>query len=398
MLFWAVNSRADLAPLRPKATRLACSFRHPVCVSVTEHTKGSAPLEVLASADRMWDLAVGALDLPAPDADDATGAYDIYLAPNVEGGTRTYPARRDPIARFDRSSAFTLLDASLRGAALDHAVARSIFHAIAFRLSPGTDRTTMESEAVSLADLAVPAAHVHDIYFETRPDLAISDPLPDAPVLAWPFADGASFFYSWLDQTYANQPGSFVRAIWALTPTQSPVSSPSFGTEPDVFDVLRMTFRPTNGGLDFGQFMLDFAIARATDPNENARHEWDIDWPASPRALAPAFPIAPTGSSYVLVRRRGAGPGSKLRVEATWEEHASLRWVAIKLDANGVETARIPISGQTKQTQTQITIDDLDKTAAVLLIAVNLGDDAAPFEPETPVQEPHGWLLRLSAE
>ena len=367
-------------------------------MSIVAGTNGAAPLDVIASADRMWDVAVGALDLPAPDADDATGAYDLYLAPNVERGTQTFAARRDPIARFDRASAFSWLDAGLRGSALDHAVARSIFHAIAFRLSPGTDPTTMESEAVSLADLAVPSAHGHDVFFESRPDRALSDAFPDAPALAWPFADGASFFYSWLDARYANQPGGFVRASWALTPTESPIDSPAFGTEPDVFDVLRMTFRPTNGGLDYGQFLLDFAIARATDPNENARHEWDVDWPTSPRTLAPALPIAPTGSSYVLVRRRGAAPGAKLRVEATWEEHASLRWAAIKVDANGEEIARIPIAGQTKQTSTAITLDDLDKSAAVLLVATNVGDDDAPFEPETPVQEPHGWLLSIRSE
>ena len=392
-------ARADTTTPRPANTKkLACSFRHPICVHRLATVTNADPLAALRALDRAWDVAVDALDLPAPDADDATGAYDVYLAPGIAGGTTTMPSRRDPIAHFDRSSAFSMIDSALRGDALDRAAARAVLRAILFRTSPSTDSQTADSETIALADLVVPVAHDHDVTFAARPDRAVSDSWPDAPKMAVPFADGASFFYSWLDATYGYEPGGLVRACWALTPSLTPAGATAYRNDPTTFDVLRMTFRPTNGDLDFPQFMLDFATARALDPRTPARREWDVDWPASPRRLAPALPIAPTGSSYVLVRRRGAPASARLRMEATWEEHADMVWQAVKLDANGNAIAHMRVPAQHRATNVQMTIENFDGVDSVLFVVVNLGDEYAPFHPTDPVSEPHSYLLTVSSE
>ena len=367
----------------------------------------SDALGVLREAEHAWEVAVDVIDLPAPDVDPTTGAYDIFLEPSIEGGSRTFASSRDAGSRFDRASAFTLLDARLTGAARAHAIARSVFRAISFRVAPATDDATAEAETTALADLVVPNGAQRDVAFEARPDRAIADGYPDAPALTLPFTRGASFFYSWLDDTYANTPGGFTRALWALTPTITATGATQWSGDPDTFDVLRTTFGGTSAAalalrkvqdtnISYGNFLLDFAIARAFDPLLPARRDWEIDWPDHPRSLAPSFPIAPTGSSYVLIRKAGAHPGSRLRVEATWEEHAAFRWSALKLDARGIEIGRVPIPTPDKATSAAITLDDLDAVSAILLVTVNAGDDAIEFDPDAKVWEPHGYAVTVA--
>ena len=381
---------------RPLTERpLACSFRHPICVHSANGTAIHDVLGVVASAERAWDVAVDVFDLPPPDRDPRTNTYDIFLEPHVEGGVRTLASSRDAGSSVDRASAFTLLDARLDGSSRAHAIARGVFRAISFRVAPATSETTAESETTALADLVVPEAAEHNSFFESRPERAVCDAWPDAPQVATPFARDASFFYSWLDDTYANAPGGFTRALWALTPTTTPVGASRWTNDPDTFDVLRMTFKVPPG---YGDFLLDFAIARAFDTNVPARRDWEIDWPVHPRRLAPALPIAPTGSSILLIRHAGAAPGSRLRIEATWEEHAAFHWGAVKLDAHGALLGRVAIPGQDKGTDAQITLDNLDGVGAILLVAVNAGDDLVPLDPDAAVSEPHGYLVTVAQQ
>src|SRR5207245_910645 len=62
--------------------------------------------------------------------------------------------------------------------------------------------------------------------------------------------------------------------------------------------------------------------------------DWTIDWPTTARRLASPTPIAPTGSSYVLVRRAGAWPRAcNSRLSGTWSgsSHARLIGRAVKI-------------------------------------------------------------------
>jgi hypothetical protein len=393
------SANAQLTTPTPLAEpALACSFRHPICVHNANSTNVHVALDVIAEAERAWDVAVDVMNFPEPDRDPKTGAYDIYLEPVVDGGTQTFASDRDVGSGVDRASAFTLLDSRLTGASRAHSISRGIFRAIAYRVSPATTPAIAEAQSVALADLVVPQAAQRNSFFESHPERAVCDSLPDEPQLSFPFVHDASFFYSWLDDAYANEPGGFTRALWALTPTVTPVAATHWTSDPDTFDVLRTTFKVQNTINGFPDFLLDFAIARAFDADGHARRDWEIDWPSTPRRLAPAFPIAPTGSSFILIRRNGAPAGSRLRVEATWEEHAAFHWGAVKLAADGSEIARMTIPAQDKATDAQITIDNLDGVGAVLLVAVNAGDDSVPFDPDALVWEPHGYLITLAQQ
>lgn len=353
---------------------------------------------MIAEAERAWDVAVDVMNFPPPDPDPKTNAYDIYLQPTVEGGAQSSASERDIGSGVDRASAFTLLDARLTGSARAHAISRGVFRAITLRVSPATSNATAEAETIALADLVVPQAAERNSIFESHPERAICDALPDLPTLSSSFVHDASFFYSWLDDAFANQPGGFTRALWALTPTVTPVGATRWTNDPDTFDVLRTTFKVQNTSTSFGDFLLDFAIARQFDAGGHARRDWEIDWPSTPRRLAPALPIAPTGSSTILIRRNGAPAGSRLRVEATWEEHASFHWAAVKLAADGTEIGRLAIPAQDKAVDAQITLDNLDGVGAILLVGTNAGDDSVPFDPDAAVWEPHGYLVTLAQQ
>jgi hypothetical protein len=409
------------AIVRPEENRAsrACSTRHPVCVQ-GRGVSGASLLAVLASADAAWDVLTGALELPAPDADTDTGAYDVYVVPGVLGAL-TAASSRDPLSRIDRASAFTLLDASLAaagGCALDTAVASAVARAALFRASPATDAGSAVAESAYFARLAVPCAMTAPDgveVFQSHAERAVPDTWVMDPHDGARYDRGASLFYWWLDATYGASPGSLVRALWSLSATSTPPGAERWNDEPDGWDVLRTSFKDAlSGGSKVEDLYAEFGTSRALlGSRENGlelpearslgallapRIDWEIDWPAKPRRLASPVPIAATGSSYVLVHHAGARPGARLRVEAAWEQHAAIRWWVVKLDAQGRETGRVVVGAQPRATEAQMTVIDLDATADVLLAATNVGDPYAPMDPDDETFEPHAWLLTLAEE
>ncbi len=252
--------------------------------------------------------------------------------------------------------------------------------------------------------------------FQARPERAFVDPGVEGDASGDArFSDGASLFYWWLDASYSATPGGLVRAIWALSPTLTPLGAERWKDEPDGVDVLRQTFKDAlTSGSRVEDLFAEFGTTRALlGPRENGaelpearplgsalapRLDWEIDWPAAARRLASPAGIAPTGSAYVLIHRAGAPSGSRLRLEASWEQHAAIRWTAVKLDAAGRELARIPIAAAPRATEAQGTIVDLDAAEAILVVGTNVGDPFVPFDPDDACFEPHGWLLTIAGE
>jgi hypothetical protein len=424
----AVLRRGSLRPAPTPAWTKACSFRHALCVHGAPKTSGASVMEVLGSAERAWDLATGALVLPAPVLDLETRAYDVYIVepfPSIGAPAsaliETGLGERDPRAAFDRASAFTLLDrrAAVVGCALDAIMAREVTRAILFGVAPATEEPVARAQTTYLANLMVPCALAEadgvDV-FQRHPERAIMDPWEGSdPSVGQAFARGASLFWWWLDDTFGARPGAIVRAIWALQPTTTPLGAWRWNAEPDAFDVLRITFKDAlSTGSTVDDVLLDFAVARALMGRAaddlhapetrtlgdvaSPRLDWDIEWPTQPRRLAAREPTAPTGSAYLRVRRANAPKGSRLRVETTWEEHAKMRWAVVKLDADGRERGRVLIpAANEKGTDAQITIVDLDDSDSVLVVGVNAGDPAFQVDPDDVVWEPHGWIVSLAS-
>jgi hypothetical protein len=397
----------------------ACSFRHALCVHGQPGTDAKKVVAALDAADRAWDMLTGALRLPSPDA-DLDGAHHVFLVDGVAAGEATYLSERDARAHFDRASAFTLVDRKTpRGCALDTRLARSIARAALYRATPATGEATARAEAAYVARLVVPcaAARIDGIdLFQQHPERAITDAWPDAdPSIGAEYDAGASLFYWWLDDAFGTEPGAVLRGLWSVAATKTPLGALAWHDEPDAFDVLRKTFAGALGtGSTIDDLLSRFAVDRAFvgDAGDGAhfvesrtlgaggrvRTDWHVAWPDKPRRFASPQGIAPTGATYVLIDRAGAPPGSRLRVEAEWEEHAKMRWTVVKLDASNKPIAAVPVESLERGTTAQMTIVDLDSTAAVLVVGAALGEPRQSFDPDEAMWEPHGWLLTLAPE
>jgi hypothetical protein len=372
----------------------ACSFRHPLCVDAPRGTPGPVALAVLDAADRAWDTLTGVLGAPPPDG-TADGSWHLQLADGVEGGSEARPVARDPLARFDRASSFGRVDRKLPpGCPLERAVARAIARGSLWRSAPATDEGSAEAEAETLARLATPCATggYDALEFQSHPERAIVAPRPLA------YARGASAFFDWADAAFAAEPGRLVVGLWALAATRTPFGASRWAGAPTGFDVLRTSLR---GALwkdsTFDDVLVRFSVARASMVPP-AHAAWSIPWPAAARRLAAPRPVAPTGASYVQVDRAGAPPGSRLRLEAEWEDYGRMRWVVVKLDASGHAVGELSVTSAERATRASLTVESLESAASVLVVGVDLGSTDHPFDPNQGEWEPHGWLLTLEAE
>ncbi len=362
-------------------------------------------LEASASLDRAWEVLTGALDYPAPDPDPMTGVYDLYLL-DRPGLAQTFVSQRTFPSRNDRASAFSLVDGKLSGCMRDLEIARQLARAIGMRLAPSADEGSAKAEAGYLARLAVPCAMALvdgiDIFQKTS-----ERPLVDG-------GNGSALFYWWLDDAFGRIPGGMIGAMWEEALTRTDAGADRWAGEPDGFDVLRKTFKGAlMTGSTIDDLLVEFSVARALmGPLADDAHllesqtlgaaaavtyDWDIAWPSSPRKLASPRPVGPGGASYLRIDRAGAAPSSRLRIELEWENHARMKWIAVRLDASGHEKSRIPIGIHDRTTEGNLPLTELDNTAAVLLVGMN-GGDWIPFDPEDKEWPAHGWTATLAQE
>ncbi len=392
--------RADLR--RPDAASTptrACSFTRPLCVRAAPGVPTNDVLSALTSAERAWETVTGALDLPPPDADPGTGAYDIYLVHRPALAARTVLSERDVRGTIDRGSAFTVVDARLGGCSRDRAIARELLRAVLVRVSPAMDEGAARAQTSAMAELVAPCAGIDASLFQSHPERALVDTWPEAsPEVGARFGDGAGVAYAWLDATFASEPGGVIRALWALSPSITPPGAFRWKNEPDTFEVLRASFKEAvSTGSTIDDLLREIAIMRAR--RGDTKVDWTIDWPTKPRRLSsPASGVAPTGTSIVAVHRAGATPGARLRIELEWETHAKMRWAVVKLDAAGHELGHLPIPTTDKATATQISLVDLDPVTTILVVGTNCGDASYSFDPDDAIWEPHGWLLTVASE
>jgi hypothetical protein len=381
--------------------RSVCSFRHPLCIHAPPAVAPAMMIATLASADSAWDVLTGALGLPPP-LWDLDGVWDVLLvqsAPSEEDGTiGSGCARlreRDPRARYDAATSVALIDrATPIGCALDLALARAVARASLWRAAPATDEGSARAETEALARLAVPCAPAdrEAEEFASHPERTLVDPT------SYTFDLGASLFFDWLDATFSREPGAMVRGLWALAPTRTPPGEPGWNASPTGFDVLRGSLKGTlftDSSLD--DVLARFAVDRA-QRTPRVRVAWHIPWPLQARRLASPEPVFPTGASYVVVDHASAPAGSKLRVEAQWEDYERMRWVVVKLDAAGRMMAELPVTSLDRGTGASLTVESLDGVDRVLIVGVNVGTTEHPFNPTQGEWEPHGWLLTLAGE
>jgi hypothetical protein len=373
-----------------------CSFRRPLCVHPAPGTPPAFALAALDAAERAWDAVTGALAAPAPDP-SLDGAWHVYLVDGVEGGAAAQLDARDVLSPYDRASSFARVDRSTpRGCSLDLALARAVARGSAWRAAPGTDPGSALAEAEALARLATPCAGPGEdaLAFQDHPARTLVDPTEPSS------ARGCALFFGWLDARFGVLPGALVTGLWALSPTRT--TDPwRWARVPTGFDVLRVSLRDTLfPGSTLDDALVRFSVERASLVPP-ARVGWHVPWPARPRRLLAPEPVSPTGAAYVLVDvpdPRGGPPAASLHLEAEWEDYGRMRWVVVKLDAAGRAQGEIPMGSLDKGTHATLTVEQLQATARLLVVGVNVGDTEGPFDPTAGAWEPHGFMLTLGPE
>lgn len=372
----------------------------------------------------------GPLRMALPDGSLTTGAFDLYFA-DLEGESETLLDERDPRSSLDRANGYGRVSRKLAiGCALDVALVRLVVRGILLRTAPGTDEGSAQAEAQAVAELVEPCAPLRAtasyLSFQEHPERALVsrvlegsgqrfeaqfEPAVDERLEATQ-AVGTALFYRWLDRGFSREPGAVMRGLFALRATKTSPSSMRFINEPDAFDVLAKSFRDKLfDGSTLDDLLVDFALSRARFGSKteggavgalgdvNApRADWDVAWPKEARRLAPAYPIEPTGASYIVVRTEGAPEGARLRLEASWEEHAKMRVAFLRLDKAGNELSRTRVQAPPLAHEAQMTVADLRGVDRVIVVTTNLGDPSFHFDPDDVVHEPHGYTLTVVAE
>ena len=425
--------KVHFGPPRPTLPRHACSFESAVCVW-GEVGDAERILWVLHQAERVYRVLRGPLRMALPDGSLTTGTFDLFVADaaaGLEGEGEIVLDERDPRTPLDRANGYGRVSRALsQGCALDVAVTRLVVRGILLRTAPGTDEGSAQAEAQAVAELVDPCATLRASAaygsFQEHPERALVSRVLDGighrfeatfepPTVESREATqaiGAALFYRWLDRGFSREPGAVLRGLFALRASKSPWDAPRFVNEPDAFDVLAKSFKDKLfEGSTFEDLIVDFSLSRARfgAPAEGGavaalgdvprvRLDWDVPWPVSARRLAAAYPVEPTGASYIVVHTAGAPDSGRLRLEAAWEEHAKMRVAFLRLDAAGNEIARVRVHAAPTAHEAQMTVADLRGTDRVVVVTTNLGDPAFHFDPDDVVHEPHGYTLTIVAE
>jgi hypothetical protein len=376
----------------------ACSLRHRLCVQAAVGTRAAAVADALESADRAWDTMTGVLAVPAPQA-PAGDRWRVYLVDSAPGGGVARATGRAALGAFDRVESFGLVErATPRGCPLDFAMARAIARGALWRASPATAAASAIAQSEALARLATACASTgseEESALQSQPERGLTVP----PSVS--FDRGAALFFEWIDARFGSEPGALIAGMWALSPTRTRASvwrEGHWAASPTGFDVLRTSLRDALWrGSTLDDVFVRFAMDRGevTPPPAVA---WHIPWPSHSRRLASPTPVSPTGASYVLIDHAGAPSGARLRIEAQWEDYARIRWMVAKLDARGHSIGELPIRTLDDRPGASMTVEGLDGTDRILVVAVNVGSTEHPFDPNQGEWEAHGWLLTVTAE
>jgi hypothetical protein len=394
-------------------------------VHAADGTAAHDVLGALGDLEQAHAGLVGALGLPPPLSDGALGGgpeFDLYLTgTRTLTGTRSVPlsqraaAGRDPpdAGRWDRASAFGLLDPSTRGACVrPHLVARSFASAIVWGIDAGELPAVRDAAAAYLAEIVAPCATVTAELlddFQAHPERALTEPsetVGDAVGFAFP---------AYLDATLgAGSPGSLPLALAMIGSQKTPAESFSWHNEPDLFDVLRGALAARKSVFTISDLLLDFAVARLfmgdrDDGNHppgtawagsfgRVRFDWSVPFASLPRRLAPLSPIDPTGASYIYVDLAKAPARSRLAFRAEWEAPVPFRWAIVRIRPDGSEASRVLVTPQARSTSAERNVEDLDGLSAVVVVGVNVGDIdlKSPFDPDERPFEPHGYVATLA--
>lgn len=383
---------------RPALPLRTCATDAPVCV----HFDGSlTPWEVSrlrASTARAWSSIVDVLEFPPPLFDGDRGGdprLDVYAAPGAP-----LHVGRDPLDRTidrDGAPAFIVVDPSLieePTCRLDASLARGVARASAMGIDVAETPVVVDGFARHASSLVAPCST------EERPLFSEFQSTPWKSLLATQI--GPELLARWIEAHSASRLGAFVPYVLSMAMQHRGVVVPvaddfelgpaHFRNDPSVFDVLSVTLSDQGRNLD--DLLLDFAVDRALRYDQPApKTDWEIAVSTLPRRLGLPRGVEAMGMTYDRIVVDRAPKNDAIELDLKWEQGARFRWAVIKLDAEGRDVGRVGVARLDRAREMTIEVRGLAGVASVLVVGLNSGDPARPWEPDDPPTAPHGYEL-----
>jgi hypothetical protein len=369
-------------------------------------------LAALDSFEQAFERLVGALDLPAPLADDGRGGsdgLDLYLLPSdtsTPSFERVYVASETPKpGSFDAAPAFctALADGP---ELLERAATLCIGEAIALRVDCAETPHLRRAFATELWWLSGrPTSFDYEAIdaVQRRPTRALAARDLSA------FSEGSALLFEYLEHKLGvGAPAELSLALFAASSQRTPPGATAWLNEPDLFDVLRHTLGESE--QEMARLLGDLAVTRTfLGDREDGLHLPTLAW--SGRFGAPIFdwvipftslpkrvrvtPPEPTGAVLVWLDLRDAPKGVPLGFQAEWEPPAQFQWLLVRVGPDGSELGRLEVPFQQRETQVEARIVDLGGAAALIAVGAHIErvDVEQPFDPDVAPFEPHGALV-----
>jgi hypothetical protein len=330
---------------------------------------------------------------PLPFPDGGLGgdtAFDLYFAPD---GARAADAGADgPIAwsALDAASTFAWLDSGVADAALERCALFALLQAGLLANDPAEAEGVRAAGAAFATWLATGELGCDDARVEAQraPQLgAVGGRDEQVASLA--------MWLAMLSRRHDAGSGSFVRGVFELARQRS-TSANALHAIPDFWQALAAALAKAGESLDGSaeEFAVEryfaTADARASSlpPLPPSARVPVLDapaWNALPKHLPPREPgLYEYGSAYTRVDVRAAPAGSRLHVWLRGDAQARWSLVAVRLDAQGREQARVAAPPR-RVPQSYLPVELTPDTADVLLVVTALPyrvpGEAAPDDP-----------------
>ncbi|MFW2388516.1 MAG: hypothetical protein ACN4G0_09285 [Polyangiales bacterium] len=322
---------------------------------------------------------LGAMGWPGPIPDGARGGgpeLDLYLSGALPAG-----AHSDAMVSWsylDRASAFAVVDPATPSSSLDACVTEAYAEALLLSLDPAEARAWRRATAAWLT---------WEITGRLGCDEAVTQQQTE-PHRSWisgaaGAGAGGALWLAHLSARHDGARGRFLCDVWGLA-SQRTWEGAELRADPDLWSAIETAVNLSGDKLldnveelavlrwFVGRAHRDDVVVRALDP--------DMRVPVSrtmtrlPTRIVGSPSLAPFGSAYVVMNGDTWNGHGRLRAWLRGEYGVHWSFVAVQLDADGSETARISAPPTGAEPKAYLPLQLHETTEQLLFVVTNLSD------------------------
>jgi hypothetical protein len=390
---------------RPVAPLRSCDSIEPICIHFDATLASADVARLRTSAARAYGSIVSVMRFPAPLTDGGRGGdsrLDVYV-----GRADAFRFDRDGllVAREekalledrDAAPAFVVVDdATVRagGCKLDLALAHGVARASAYGLDLAETPAVVDGFTRYAASIVAPCTETVD-----APFVALQK-MPWRPFTAT--TTGSEYFARYLDRHRGAGEGALVPVLLSMAIQHFGFVRPlaadfeygpaHFRNDPTVFDVLATTLQDQGGALD--DLLLEATADRAlAHPEAPPTYDWIIPTSTLPRRVMVPRGVEAMGATFIRIDVDRTPKGHSIDLDLEWEAGSRFRWSVLKLDDQGTIVGSVGVPALERARKLTVEVRKLEGVARVLVVGLNTGDPAFPWQPDDPPMPPHGFEL-----